>query len=82
MSAAEKVAISLDSALLRKAERLRAKTGESRSALFARALKGLVDQEEQAERVRKYVQAYEEMPETESEAWQDAAWTSLSSLDW
>jgi metal-responsive CopG/Arc/MetJ family transcriptional regulator len=63
----EKIAVSLDSRLLARAERLRRATGESRSALVARALRDLVRSEAQERRVREYVEAYRRMPETTHE---------------
>lgn len=82
MSSAEKIAISLDPETLAEAERLRVKTGESRSALFARAVRALVSREEHVEKVRRYVDGYEQVPEAEAEAWQDSALKTLASQDW
>ncbi|MEL6338738.1 MAG: ribbon-helix-helix protein, CopG family [Myxococcota bacterium] len=82
MSSAEKIAISLDPETLAEAERLRAKTGESRSALFARAVRALVSREDHAEKVRRYVHGYERRPEMQSEAWHEAARNTLASQDW
>lgn len=59
-----KVAVSVDAALLARVEKLRAKTGESRSAVVARALARLMDEAAHAERVQRYVAAYRELPET------------------
>ncbi|MEM9693900.1 MAG: hypothetical protein AAGA56_15235 [Myxococcota bacterium] len=82
MSNAAKIAISLDPETLAQAERLRAKTGESRSALFARAVRGLVSREEHVEKVRRYVEGYEREPESEVEAWHELARSTLISQDW
>jgi metal-responsive CopG/Arc/MetJ family transcriptional regulator len=59
-----KVACSLDRRLLARVERLRARTGESRSAVIGRALALLTTDEAQAAAVRRYVEAYREMPES------------------
>jgi metal-responsive CopG/Arc/MetJ family transcriptional regulator len=64
---AEKVAVSVDRNLLRTAERLRARTGESRSAFVSRALRILVRAEEHDARVKEYVEAYRRVPETAAE---------------
>lgn len=82
MSNAEKIAISLDPETLAEAEKLRAKTGESRSALFARAVRTLVARDAHEERVRRYLQGYAQAPEAESEAWQEAGGATLRSQDW
>ena len=60
---AEKVAITLDGDLLAEAERVRARTAESRSALIARALRQLLKEEARQEKVRRYVEALRESPE-------------------
>lgn len=62
--AAAKVAISLDTELLARAERLRKQTGESRSALVARALRGLLHAEERERQIAQYVDGYRRVPET------------------
>lgn len=62
-----KIAISLDAAVLARAEKLRRATGESRSALINRALRALVDQEARDVRVANYVDAYRQKPETKAE---------------
>jgi metal-responsive CopG/Arc/MetJ family transcriptional regulator len=66
-SFAEKVAVSLDSELLARAERLRKQTGESRSALVARALRALLRASERERLVAEYVEAYRQEPETLAE---------------
>lgn len=82
MSNAEKIAISLDPETLAEAEKLRAKTGESRSALFARAVRTLAARDAHDERVRRYVKGYEDTPEPELETWQQVGVATLESLDW
>lgn len=67
MTTTAKIAVSLDAALLRRVERLRGRSGETRSALVSRALRLLTRQEEEMLRVRDYVRAYREHPETPQE---------------
>jgi metal-responsive CopG/Arc/MetJ family transcriptional regulator len=62
-----KIACSIDSALLASAERLRARTGESRSALIARALSGLLAEQAHRARVQAYVEGYRARPESAAE---------------
>ncbi len=82
--ARDKVAVSLDRALLQRAERLRQRTGESRSALLDRALKQLLRVEEHRTKVTRYVEAYREQPErAEDTEWiQTHARDSLASVAW
>ncbi len=63
----EKVAVTVQAEVLMAAERLRSRTGESRSALFTRALRGLVRAEELAAKIDRYREAYREHPETPQE---------------
>jgi metal-responsive CopG/Arc/MetJ family transcriptional regulator len=81
---AAKVAFSLDSTLLARVERLRRSTGESRSALIARALALLTATEERSARARRYVMAYKEQPETEADISRARKITqkSLAALPW
>ncbi len=62
-----KIACSLDATLLASAERLRARTGESRSALIARALSGLLAEQERRARVQGYLEGYRAHPESTAE---------------
>jgi metal-responsive CopG/Arc/MetJ family transcriptional regulator len=62
-----KFACSVDAAILARIERIRARTGESRSALVSRALLKLAQAEADEERVRRYVEAYKEKPESKAE---------------
>jgi metal-responsive CopG/Arc/MetJ family transcriptional regulator len=62
-----KFACSIDPDLLQRVERLRARTGESRSALVSRALVKLTQEAAHAASVQRYVEAYRETPETEYE---------------
>lgn len=84
MPTTAKIAVSLDSELLRRVERLRGRSGESRSALVSRALRRLTQEEEEALRVREYVRAYREHPETPQEvaATRTAAKRSLAIVPW
>ncbi len=84
MAHSEKIAISLDPDLLRDVERIRTKTGESRSAVLARALRLLTKEEEHTRLVRDYVDAYRRHPETPSDiaAARALAKRSLRSLPW
>ena len=62
-----KFACSVDASILDQIERLRARTGESRSALVSRALLKLASEEANTERVRRYIEAYQEKPESRAE---------------
>ncbi|GMV16153.1 MAG: ribbon-helix-helix protein, CopG family [Polyangiaceae bacterium] len=80
----EKLAISLDRELLRRAEQLRRATGESRSALVARALRQLLRAQEVEQLARDYVAAYRRVPETplEVRAARALAKKSLARVEW
>ena len=82
--AAEKVAISLDPELLARAERLRRRTGESRSALVGRALRALLSAEDRDRRVAEYVAAYRRAPETtrETATMRTLARRALAAVPW
>lgn len=84
MKEAEKIAISVDRTLLRRAERLRARTGESRSAVIARALRTLLSLEERQRQVAEYVDGYRRQPETpvDVERARAVARKTLASLPW
>jgi len=84
MTRTAKVAVSLDAKLLERAERMRERTGESRSALVSRALRALTGDEAHARRVREYVRAYRDTPETPAEvaAARASARRSLAALPW
>lgn len=58
-----KVAFSLDPEVLASVERLRLRTGESRSAVIGRAIKLLTESELRAAQIERYVQSYREQPE-------------------
>ena len=65
---AAKIACSIDSALLASAEQLRARTGDNRSALIARALSGLSAEQARRTRVQEYLEGYRTKPESAIEA--------------
>lgn len=81
---AEKIAITVDPELLRQVEALRRRTKESRSAVFNRAARQMLNREAHAEKVERYVEAYTEQPETADEiaAAEAAARISLARLPW
>lgn len=83
-STCAKVAISLDSTLLREIERLRAHTGESRSAVMARALQLLTQAEAQKAKVARYIEVHREHPEHHEAiaAARKRARASLAHLPW
>ena len=54
----------MEAGLLAQAERLRRATSESRSAVFARALRELLRAEERRREIERYVQVHRERPET------------------
>ncbi len=84
MTGTAKIAVSLDADLLRRVERLRGRSGESRSALVSRALRLLTREEEEAQRIRDYVRAYREHPETSEEVASIRAMAkrSLAAIPW
>lgn len=79
-----KIAISVSPEVLAAAERVRKQTGESRSAVFERALVGLVVAQQRAERSRQYVEGYRRAPErpTEVAAALAAALATLAGEPW
>ncbi len=80
----EKVAVTIDREVLGAAERLRQKTGESRSALVNRALRLLVSDDARRAQVAQYVQGYREHPETDDDVAvaRELAAASLKALPW
>jgi hypothetical protein len=84
MSAKRKVAVTVSADTLAAAERLRKDTGESRSAVFERALQGLLDAAQRADRSRRYVEAYRRAPEraTEVDAALRTALVALGAEPW
>lgn len=84
MAKARKIAITVDGALLARAERLRRTTDESRSAVFTRALRALLHEEERRRKIAEYVEGYRQTPETRSDTrWIDeASVASLRDVPW
>lgn len=79
-----KVAISLDAALLEGVSRVQRATGESRSAVLARAVRLLLRQDAHRARVAEYVATYRRAPEDADEiaAARTLARRSLSRVAW
>ena len=65
--ATEKIAISLPSQMVKRMEKERKRTGETRSALVRRAIALLFAEKEREQRNRAYMAGYRAMPETEQE---------------
>jgi metal-responsive CopG/Arc/MetJ family transcriptional regulator len=84
MSKSAKIAFSLDERLLDRVERMRARTGESRSALIARALAAVTEDDVRGADVRRYVEAYRDHPETADDeaAARKSARRTLKRLPW
>jgi metal-responsive CopG/Arc/MetJ family transcriptional regulator len=84
MTKRRKVAVSISAEALAAAERLRKRTGESRSAVFERAVQGLAAEARHAERSRRYVNGYRRRPEGRNEvtAALRAAMTALATEPW
>ncbi len=79
MSRRHKIAISISQDALSETERIAKRTGESRSAVFERAVHYLVAAERHRELSRQYVDAYRRQPERRAEI--DAALgTALATL--
>lgn len=79
-----KVSVSIDRFVYVRAERLRATTGETRSALIGRALRGLLRDEARARDVEKYVDAHRRAPETavDEKVARRNAKRGIASLEW
>lgn len=67
MAKVAKVAISLPQDILKIVEQERKTTGESRSEFFRRAVEELLRQEREKVAVEKYIQSYQQTPETTEE---------------
>ena len=67
MRTSAKVAIRLPRSVLREAERLCKKTGESRSALIQRLIRQALTDEEKRELLRRYKEGYRMNPESSAE---------------
>ena len=84
MAGIAKIAISVDAELLRRVEKMRSRTGESRSAVVGRALRLLTEQGRRAELVAEYRKSYLEHPESADEVSSAThlARRSVASLPW
>jgi hypothetical protein len=84
MANAAKIACSIDADLLARIESVRARTGESRSALISRALIALTSESARTRAVSRYIEAYREHPETVQEvrSARRSAHRALSRVDW
>lgn len=67
MAKVAKVAISLPQDILKIVEQERKTKGESRSEFFRRAVEELLRQEQEKVAVEKYIQSYQQTPETTEE---------------
>ena len=67
MSRTDRIAISLPKQVLQAIERLRRKTGETRSGLIQRALREMLAGSAKTVRVRQFVEGYVRDPEGEEE---------------
>lgn len=74
-----KVAVTIANTLLAQVERLRKDSGESRSAVFERALATYLATEQRASRTRRYVEGYRRRPERRAET-REALATALTAL--
>lgn len=67
MRRTSKIAVSLPEEMLTAVEKERAESGESRSQFFRRAIEMLLRYRQEKESSQRYLQAYQEMPETKEE---------------
>lgn len=74
-TATAKISISLPQPILRAADRERQARGETRSEFFRRAVEDLVKRRQEAEDVRRYVEAYQRIPDDPAE---DAMYDALA----
>jgi hypothetical protein len=79
-----KIAISIDARQLARVERIRAITGETRSAIIGRALAQLASESAHDQHVQEYLQAYRRHPEEARavEAARQHVRKSLARLPW
>jgi hypothetical protein len=84
MTTSAKIAFSVDRRLLDRVERIRATTGESRSAVIARALVLITKTETRDEQIRRYVAAYRDHPESsdDEQMTRKSARRTLARLPW
>ena len=79
MSKAAKIAISLPTEVLKTVEEERARSGESRSEFFRRAVEALLRRRREYDLSRQYLRAYQQQPETGVEV-EAARWAANSIL--
>jgi metal-responsive CopG/Arc/MetJ family transcriptional regulator len=79
MQNARKIAISLPADLVSQVEKIRKKTGESRSALIRRSIEFTLNQKTKDSLTARYIEGYQNHPET-SEETNIARVTSAKSL--
>jgi metal-responsive CopG/Arc/MetJ family transcriptional regulator len=79
MAKREKIAITVDDTLLARVERLRKKSGESRSAVFERALTAYLSGPQRAAESQKYIEAYRRQPDSAAEV-RDAQALAVNTL--
>ena len=73
-----KIAISLPVEVLRKVERLRKQTGESRSSVIRKAIERIFEESRRAKDIEAYIEGYRRFPDTPEEI--KAAEVSASAL--
>ncbi len=84
MEKTSKIAISIPPDVLKEVEKERRLSGESRSEIFRRAMELLLKRRRESELSKKYIQAYEQTPDSmdEVEAARSAARSILSGEPW
>ena len=75
----EKVAVSISRHVLAKIESMRKRDGDTRSAVFERALEAFIAEATGADEARRYVDAYRRRPERPDEE-REALVTALQAL--
>lgn len=80
----DKVAVSISRDLLAEVERMRKESGDSRSAVFERALIAYLATADQSAKAQRYMAAYRRLPERvgEQRAALATALTALSAEPW
>ena len=80
----QKIAITIPKTLFREAEKARKEKGESRSAFIQRAIRTFLQMRKEREAVRRYVEGYRQLPETQQEikAAEQAAMEILTEEPW
>ncbi len=67
MGNSRKIAISLPAGLVAELERIRKKTGETRSAVIRRSIESALKRDAMDSQVRRYISGYLKYPETDEE---------------